>query len=77
MSLALASLLLCSHFVSPQKHLPRLILLFSFEPLPRVMDSNEGEHAGSTGTPDGIDLIEAVAQANDISESGPALPRLQ
>ncbi|GFN83059.1 hypothetical protein PoB_000956500 [Plakobranchus ocellatus] len=37
------------------------------------MDSKEG----STGTPDGLDLIEAVAQANDASDSAATLPRLQ
>ncbi|KAK3701142.1 hypothetical protein RRG08_029614 [Elysia crispata] len=43
----------------------------------KTMDFNEGEQAGSTGTPDNIDLIEAVAHANDVSESAATLPRLQ
>ncbi|GFS21675.1 craniofacial development protein 2-like [Elysia marginata] len=41
------------------------------------MDPSDTEHPESTETPDGIDLIEAVAHANDISESAATLPRLQ
>ncbi|RUS75714.1 hypothetical protein EGW08_016529 [Elysia chlorotica] len=52
-------------------------MFFAWKRIGRTMDFPEGERLGSTGTPDGVDLIEAVAHANDVSESAAALPRLQ